>query len=348
MSAKRPKGERPPDVEFGIDWKAKAESQAKKEHRAPTFVPTIQRHQYCAYHNVGNGAFWHRRERIKMLWPEYQWNRWSERRLMADSTCNWVTMIGPASSGKSVDAAVFDLEYWLQAPHETAIIVCSTTMKMLRKRIWAEIVRFHQKLDPKVLGPVGELMDSVTTIRWKQGDDRHAIFGMAVEEGNVEEVVNNLIGIKAKRVVLDIDEGQGIREAIMRATKNMAKNPIFKFRMKGNPDTLQTPLMRESEPIGGWDSVIRGETEQWQTLGGPVPGNGLCLFFDGRKSPADDSPEERKRLPFLINSDQIADHLKSVRGNLNDPSYWSQCIGWPPPTGLEYRNIPLQRESRVD
>lgn len=332
----RKKGERPPDIEFGINWREKElRAAAKAGRKSDGFVPTIVRHQYCAYHNVGNGAFWHRRERIKMLWPEYEWNRWSDRRLWADSNSNWLTWIGPASSAKSTDGAIFDLEYWLQAPHETAIIFCSTTMKMLRKRIWAEVVRWHQKLDPRALGPVGELMDSVTTIRWEQGDDRHAIFGLAVEEGNIEEVINNLVGIKAKRLRLRIDEGQGIREAIMRATNNMSKNPIFQFRMMGNPENLQNPLMRESEPIGGWDSVVRGETEEWATNGGPVAGGGLCQFFDGRKSPSDDSPEERKRLPFLINKDHIENHLKSIHGNLNDPSYWSQCIGWPPPMGLE-------------
>lgn len=328
-SSSTPTSGRPPDVEFGIDWREKAKKLGMD------FIPTVQRHQYCAYHNVGNGAFYHRRERIKLIWPEYEIHRWFERRLIADSNVNWLTWIGPASSGKSADAAIFALEYWMQAPHETAVIVCSTTMKMLRKRIWAEIVRWHQKLDPRELGPVGDLMDSVTTIRWQAGDDRHAIFGLAVEEGNIEEVINNLVGIKAKRVRLYIDEGQGIREAILRATNNMAKNPVFQARLMGNPEGLQNPLMRESEPIGGWDSVVRGETEEWETLGGPVAGNGLCQFFDGRKSPAEDSPEERKRLFFLINSEHITNHLKSVRGNINDPGYWSQCIGWPPPMGLE-------------
>jgi hypothetical protein len=342
MSTKRAKGERPPDVEFGIDWAAKAANLClhggilgQHCNKPIEFISTIQRHQYCAYHNVGNGAFYHRRERIKTFWPEYEMHRWFDRRLQADSYCNWLTQIGPASSGKSADGAICDLEWWMQAPHETAVILCSTTMKMLRKRIWAEVVRWHQKLDPKLLGPVGELMDSATTIRWQQGDDRHAIFGLAVEEGNIEEVLNNLVGIKAKRVRLRIDEGQGIREAILRATNNMAKNPIFQFRMMGNPESLQNPLMRESEPIDGWDSTVRAETPEWKTRGGPVAGDGICQFFDGRNSPADDSPEERRRLPFLINKDQIAYHLKSVKGNINDPTYWSQSIGWPPPQGLE-------------
>src|SRR6266705_3019425 len=320
------------DIQFGIDWTQKAKEWKQRD------IPLITRHQFCAYHDVGKGAFYHRKERIKFFWPEYQWHTWNDRRLEGICSHHWTTWIGPAASGKTVDAGVFGLEYWLQAPFQTAVIFCSTTMKMLRMRIWSYVTHYHQAL-PKAVNDVmqytGELLDSSTRIRWRAGDDKNGVFGMAVEEGPIEEVVNNLIGIHTQRVLLIIDEGQGIREAILRATNNMAKNPRFDFLMMGNPDTIHSPLVRESEPVNGWDSVTRAETEQWETLGGPLAGNGLCQFFDGRKSPADKSPEEKKRLPWLINKDWVDNHLKSVRGNLNDPGFWSQAIGWPPPMGLE-------------
>ncbi len=323
----KPKPERPPDFQYGVDWKEKAE-----KFKQP-FIPSIHRHQYCAFHGLGDVAF-HRKERIKILWPQYQWHRWADRRLEGMSKYRWNAWFGPSASGKTVDAAVFGLEYWLEAPDRTAVIACSTTMKMLRSRVWGRIAHWHQAL-PKGIGSVGELLDSVTRIRWKQGDDLNGIFGMAVEEGNIDEVVNNLIGIHTERVMLIIDEGQGIREAIMRATFNMAKNPRFDFVIMGNPDSLHSPLVKAGEPIDGWDSVVPGETESWKNLGGPARGEGLTQFFDGRKSPADDSPEERERLHWLINADWIADHLKSVKGNLNDPTFWAQAIGWPPPMGLD-------------
>lgn len=313
--------------EFGIDWEEKAKALKLD------FIPKITKHQYMAYHQLGD-VYFHRHERIKTLWPNYQWHRWAERRLRGLSEYHWNVWFGPSASGKTVDAAVSGIEYWLQAPERTAVIACSTTMKMLRARVWGQIVRWWTAL-PKGIGFVGELLDSVTRIRWKQGDDINCMFGIAVEEGSIEEVVNNLIGIHTERVLLIIDEGQGIREAIMRATFNMAKNPRFDFLIMGNPDSMHSPLVREGEPLDGWDAVVRGETEQWTNLGGPAKGEGLTQFFDGRKSPADDSPEEKKRLPWLINAEWIAAHLKSVRGNLNDPTFWAQAIGWPPPMGLE-------------
>lgn len=321
------KREKPPDVQWDIDWAEKAKSLGIK------FIPTIQRHQYMAYHGLGDVAF-HRKERIKMFWPNYQWHRWNERRLKGVCNYHWLCWLGPGASAKTTDAACFGVEYWLEAPDRTAVVMCSTTMKMLRMRIWNQAAHWHQSL-PKGIGHVGELLDSVTRIRWNQGDDKNGIFGMAVEEGNIEEVIHNLIGIHTERVLLILDEAQGIREAIMRATNNMAKNPRFDCWLLGNPDDFHNPLVREAEPIGGWDSIVRGETPEWETKGGPVAGNGLAQFFDGRKSPADDSPEERLRMPWLINADWVANHLKSVRGNLNDPTFWSQAIGFPPATGLE-------------
>jgi hypothetical protein len=158
---------------------------------------------------------------------------------------------------------------------------------------------------------------------------------MAVEEGSVEEVINNLIGIHTERVLLILDEMQGIREAIMRATLNMIANPVFIMNGLGNPDGLNNPLGKESEPVDGWDSVERGVTEEWETHGGPTKGRGLCQFFDGRKSPADDSPEERKRLSWLCNRDWFKGIVKAAHGNENDPRVWQFGIGWPPPMGLE-------------
>jgi len=311
------------DIQFGLDW-------------APVgSPPLIQRHQYCAFHNVGNGAFYHRKERIKALWPEYQWHRWNDRRLRGMCERNWITWMGGASTGKSTDAAVFALEYFLQAPDKTAVIVASTTMKLLRMRIWAEVVKYHMKLTNRGVVGAGELVDSKTMVRWEAGNDRNGIFGMAVEEGPIEEVVNNLIGIKAQRLLLILDEMQGVREAILRATFNMVANPQFTFLGMGNPDSLMNPLGRESEPVDGWDSVVRGETEEWDTHGGPTKGRGLCQFFDGRKPPSEDNPEERKRLAFLCNADTLAGILKGCRGNENDPMYWQMGIGWPPPMGLE-------------
>src|SRR5205085_1252115 len=92
--------------EWGIDWAAKA-----KKLKLP-YIPRIQKHFFCAYHNAGLGSYYHRKEIITTAWPDYQWHRWNERRLKGACDCAWLTWMGPAGSAKSTDAAVFGLEYW--------------------------------------------------------------------------------------------------------------------------------------------------------------------------------------------------------------------------------------------
>ena len=93
------------DIEFGIDWTKMAGKLSQK------YVPPVQRHAFCAYHNVGNGAFWHRRERIKGFWPDnYETHEWSDRRLRSGCNYNWVGWAGPGGCGKTTDAAVQGLE----------------------------------------------------------------------------------------------------------------------------------------------------------------------------------------------------------------------------------------------
>lgn len=328
---------------FGLDWSTAGKS-----------VPLIQRRLYCARHNRGDVPRWEqRKEIIKALWScsepgeaksaTYAWHRWNEKRLRGTCSHNWNTWAGPGGSGKTSDAAMLALEWWLEAPHESAVIVCSTTKDMLRKRVWAQISHFHNALYTK-FGPrakkenqFGELIDSETKIRWRMGDDKNCIFGLAVGDGPVEEAINNLIGIHTTRVWLILDEMQGVRAPIVspRVLSNLSKNPESYFLGMGNPESLNDPLGIHSEPLGGWASITLGETQEWETRGGPFKGNGLCQAFNGMDSPADDSAGERKRLHWLTNRDQIQNDLNYVGGNDKDPSYLSQSIGIWPMAGLD-------------
>ena len=324
---------RPVLPNFGYEWHPKADS-------------LLVRHLIGGRDNVGFGAFYHRRALIQALWPnDYEWNDWNERRLRGFCKYNWNTWLGPGASCKSTDAARFAVEFYLEAPSSTSVVIVSTTFKMLRRRIWSEIVRYHESIPTSIewklddgsikkesMGYCGELLDSDTMIRWKKGDPKHGIFGIAVEEGPVEQAVNNIFGIHPDRYLLVLDEMQGIPEAIMKGTSNITKNRVSIGLGIGNPENMMNPLIKASEPEGGWGTVERGVTPEWETLGGYFKGPGLAQFFDGRTSPAIREP---KKFPKMINQEMIDAHLKGVRGNWNDATVWSQVIGWPPPLGIE-------------
>jgi hypothetical protein len=328
----KPKPEIP---DFGIVW--------------PQNTPLLQRHQYCAYHDRGNGSFFHRRALIQAYWPEevFAWHDWSDR--MLRSTCDYdiATWIGAGSTSKSTTAAALGLQWWLEAPFESSLKICSTTIKMLRLRVWSEFSRLFCALPKAVqfqdqdgnviettkIGYVGELVDSDLMIRWRQGDNKHAIFGFGVNEGSVAEAVSNLVGIHTRRMWLMLDELQGIREAVDSAKDNMSKNAMFRVLGMGNTDeNMKSLLRRAATPVNGWDSVDTTTAESWETDGGVVAEKGIALRFDGRKSPAIANP---KKYPYLIGQKHIDAHLRKVGGNMNDPGLCSQCFAIWPAIGLQ-------------
>jgi hypothetical protein len=231
---------------------------------------------------------------------------------------------------------VIALEWWLEAPHESAVVVCSTTKDMLKKRIWGKLAELHGWLNTRGLGYIGELLDASSIIRWKAGDWTNAMFAVAVDDGPVEDAVNNIIGVHPKRILWVLDEMQGVNEAVMKAIPNLLKNPESRMVGMGNPTSFTSLLGRYIEPVDGWKSVPKF-TEQWEIHSHGYKGKGVGLFFDGRKSPAVLDPEWGRKHDWMINQEQISQHLHSraVAGNENHPEFMTQSIGWPPSMGIE-------------
>lgn len=277
------------------------------------------------------GKYYYRKEAIFQLWKENDlvWHDWIDRMLRSWCEYNWITWTGPASSGKSMAASAFALEYWLEDPTNTSVIMASTTKSALARRLWFYVQDLHAKIRDDT-GRKGEAIYSEYMIRWKAGDKKNGIFGVAVEEGPIEEALHNLIGFHNKRVALMVDEAPGVREALFGACDNLSKNPEFKCLMMGNAENREDPHGRFSEPITGWPSIDPEKDTEWETQGAMAKGNGTCVFFDGRKSPAIIEANGVKRFPFLINQSQIdaaLDYYKTP----DDPRFWSQSIGfWPP------------------
>lgn len=277
------------------------------------------------------GKFYYRKKAIRMLWGEDHvlWHSWIDRMLRSWCDYNWVTWTGPAASGKSMAASLFGLEYWMEDPSGTSVIMASTTKSALARRLWYYIQDLHSKIPPEA-GPKGDAIYSEYLIRWKAGDKKNGLFGIAVEDGPIEEALHNLIGFHNKRVALFVDEAPGVREALFQACDNLSKNPEFKVILMGNAESREDPHGRFSEPINGWVSVDAESDTEWETQGGMARGNGVCVFFDGRKSPAIIEPGGAQRYPFLINREQIDAALDFYKTE-DDPRFWSQSIGfWPP------------------
>ena len=257
--------------------------------------------------------------------PPYIWTPWDDRRVEGFlNPKKFTTWWGPGASGKTTTAAAFAITYWLAAPDQTTVGVCSTTREMLEKRIWGEMLRLYQAVD--------ELPGMLVPSKWKilLGDQnsKNGMFGIAILRGTMKEALGNLYGAHNRYVLLIVDEMQATREAAVEAKENMSAGADeFIFLGIGNPESRLDPLGKYSAPIDGqgrenWN-LISTENDEWKTK------NGICQFFNGLKSPAIAEPLKYR---FLLNKKQI-DQTRETKG-ADSPIFWSQRIGFIPPEGL--------------
>lgn len=109
---------------------------------------------------VGNGMFFHFKQLQTLLWPEEDWHRWRELTLKTFLKNRVIGVLGPASSAKTHDAALFALCVYYAFPACCTALCCSTEREMLEKRIWGEIKTHHKRARASYEGLPGQLTES--------------------------------------------------------------------------------------------------------------------------------------------------------------------------------------------
>jgi len=299
-------------------------------------------HLWCYRHHIADDPDMltkheHFKAAIDLLFPEkfsngetgFVWSEWEERRSLAWVTHEYQTWWGCAASGKSTSAAVYALMDWISAPNETTVTVCSTSLEALRQRIWREILRYHGLLrqqDPSVFGNVRRqppMLSYEPEEQDGQASTINAMFGIAIPEGDDENAMRNAFGKHNRYNILILDEMQMMHPAAANAYDNISTGGIEnKFLGMGNPWSRLDGLGKASEPKDGWNS-ISPEMEQWETK------KGVCLYFDGLKSPGIKDP---KKYHFLLCQKDIDSMM--VDPGPDSPRFWSQRRGFCPPEGL--------------
>lgn len=289
------------------------------------------------------GRYQHLRNAINLIWNEprrrqaaerrvpyderkhdaFIWNDWTE--LMMEALCEgrWATVIlGPNSSWKTTTIALFYLCKWLASPTNTIVVLTSTSLPGLRKRIWKEILKFYRWANPGF----GFVNASDFAIRFQKGSDEAGIFGFAtgMDEGEVQKAVDKIIGFHGTHVCAGVDEMQATNEAIVKACLSLeAGAETFQLAGAGNPDSELDPLCQMAEPIGGWESVTP-EMDRWETK------RGIAIHLDGLESPR--VKEGDDYYPGLLRQRDI-DSAASTYGE-DSPEFWRTRRGYPAPQGV--------------
>lgn len=262
--------------------------------------------------------------------PEFhEWHEWTER--MIESACKyrWTGYAGCSSSSKTRNISGFAVNWWMAAPMVSGVIICSTTIKAMRRRIWQEVQSAYQKLPPP---RYGNFVDSKMIWQNTRGDDKHAIMGIAVEDGSKEKIADNIKGFHPDRLLVIIDEATAVPDAIMDAATNLWAYPReFCLFMLANPRNRLDQFGKFIEPLNGWSSVDV-DTEEWETVPKCDGQTGICVRFDAHKSPNITSGRIVSR--HLPTSAKVKAASEKA-GSENDPAYWSNNRGFPPPEGIE-------------
>lgn len=265
-------------------------------------------------------------EKIVPGW--FEWHSWTQRMVGGLSENQFVGLSGCSGSAKTRNVAGYACLWWLMYPEESSVTFCSTTIKSLRKRGWAEVQNFFTS----VQGPrYGNFVDSRMMWQHNKGDDKHAILGIAVEDGATMKVADNIKGIHTKRQMIIIDEATAVPPAIFEACSNMWSYPKeFILVLMGNPRSRLDEFGKFCEPLSGWQSVSV-ETEEWETKPQLNGNTGLVMRFDAHKSP---NIMEGRMVSKHLPTKEKVEASKSRAGSENDPSYWSNQRGFWAPEGL--------------
>lgn len=279
----------------------------------------------------GLGKYGHLRRIIECLWPVhtargktksgFEFHPWAEQMLQAACDHQYLAVSGPKSSGKSQTMAVWALVNWLASPSETLVLVTSTSLKEARMRIWGAI----RELYLAVPGLPGKLVDSLGILRLDEGEssDRSAIVLIPSSPEKEKEASSKLIGLKQKRVYLIVDEMTDISSSVVEALYNLDSNPEFQFVGLGNFKSMYDPFGQFSQPKAGWGSITVEDGEWSSKLG-------LCLHFDGLKSP---NLTNDDRWPYLLTTKKIQE-AKAYEGE-NSLQFWRFIRSFPAPAGVD-------------
>lgn len=251
------------------------------------------------------------------------WNDWSTDMMAAFCEGHWATTIWSGnSSWKTTCCAMYAVCAFFASPADTIVVLTTTTLPGLRKRIWKEVLKFHRLSR----AGIGQVNASDFAIRFQKGSDESGVFGIATgqDEGDIQKAVDKIIGFHSKHVVAVVDEMQATNEAIVKGCLSLeAGAESFQLLGPGNPDSELDTLGQMSEPKDGYSSITP-EFDRWETK------QGICLHFDGEDCPRVKEGDEF--YPGMLTRRDLESAAKQY--GEDSPEYWRTRKGFIAPQGV--------------
>lgn len=274
---------------------------------------------------TGQGRAQHAKRLVEIipgLANKFDMHSWASDQFDLFSEYKWAAITGPAAGGKSTAAALWALFFWLSDPKNTGVLLTSTTLDGLKKRIWGYVQRYWKMLRP--FYPEANEVFSRCMIQSEKGDDSNGIFGIAVAAGDEEKALGRIIGFHPDRLLVIIDEATDTPKAIVDACANLQKTKVeFQLIVIGNAKDPLDEHGKLCEPKAGWSSITVNDTF-WETK------LGACLHLDSYRSPNLDGGRQYSYLP----SEKTIKASETMYGK-DSAKFWRFDRGFWPPEGSE-------------
>lgn len=265
------------------------------------------------------------------LWPHRlnTWNYWTEDRFR-EFCAGWKTIswAGGANIGKSVDAALLAILFWLIDPKHHAVIVMSTTLESLQSRVYGYVLRYLKEMAVPMPFKIFSGNNPLVAFPATAGsiDRLHSIAAIAAKQGDDDKAISNLIGRHPERGLLIVaDEGTDLNIKLLGAIPNLSVGLAnFKFICIGNSNSKYDLHGMLSTPKEGWGSIDPLTCKKWET----TQEKGLCMYFNPYDSPAIfEADPERKQLlgKFLFTEEKIK--ARVLQYGKDSASFYRFCLG---------------------
>lgn len=258
-------------------------------------------------------------------------NYWFTRICRALCTYKRAFLVGSGSAGKTFGCCVVGMNYWGTSPWNSTFLVTSTDKEALDARAWGVCRDLHEK-DKFGIGVQVAYEDSIVLEKQaKKRDIRDSVHAIALPKGSEgEKAIGKVQGRKNENIVWLADEWGHMDGFVKKARSNLRMNPFFLFWACSNKpeegDAMHTDAAPDPKkyPLG-WETPGLSDMEMWETAGG-----GVCLYFDGEKSP--NCQRERGKpdlFPRLTKWRDIDEEL--AEGGADGIGWWTYIKAFPKP-----------------
>lgn len=266
-----------------------------------------------------------------IVWPNFQWQEWSELSVWAWCNYRIITTIGHTRSSKTFTFGHCALLDYLADPSHTATTLTTTKFDALKTRLWGDFkIAIETAVQRDAILDTFKVTDTVNFLNFglrpRDGsivDDRFSVQGLATDAADT--AAGKIRGQHANRRRIIGDEAQDIADAIYRALLNADSATDFIGALLSNPVERESEFGRWCEPEAGWQSVTEND-KFWET----TKRNGVCLHFNALLSP--NIKAGRTVFPFLATQDYIDSVAKNA--GTNSLEWYMYVLGMFPPDGV--------------